>query len=50
LHKKKGWTSLFKVKFSSGSDDKRTSRHKVDEKPPVLAPISTPSPISLSSS
>ncbi|KAG8885532.1 hypothetical protein FRB97_000857 [Tulasnella sp. 331] len=49
LRKKKGWTSLFKVKFPS-SGEKSSSRHSVDEKPPVLAPISRPSPISLSHS
>ncbi|KAG9005834.1 hypothetical protein FRB94_003904 [Tulasnella sp. JGI-2019a] len=48
LRKKKGWTSLFKVKFPGSSD--KPSRHSVDEKPPVLAPISTPSPISLNHS
>lgn len=47
LRKKKGWSSIFKVKFTSATDDKRSSRSRANERPPVLAPISTPSPISL---
>ncbi|KAG9048090.1 hypothetical protein FS837_000796 [Tulasnella sp. UAMH 9824] len=49
--KKKGWISLFKVKLPGGStiEEDRKSRSSMSaDKPPVLAPISQSTPLSIS--